>query len=449
MPELIQGEFFVDTELPPGTHLDVTQRRMASLERIAGDLDGAETIYAIMGTSNEQGGVAGELRENLGQLTVTLTSPYTRDDEERMMADLRQALDSAADVTYRFGRPSYFSFRTPIEVEIRGFNLAMLERLGDQVAAGMREIDGLVDVKSSTEGGNPELQILFDRDRLAAFDLTLGEAAAVVRSKVLGEVVTEIQRNDRQVDIRLRADESYRDSVRDLGQLAVIQQGKTAIPLSAVAEIVEREGPAEIRRADGDRVAVVTANLVGRDLGTVSDEITAALDSMNMPAGFDWRVGGQRQEMETSFDSMKLAIFLAIFMVYLVMASQFESLLHPLVILFSVPFALIGLLGTLALFGVTISIVVLIGSILLAGIVVNNAIILVDYTNRLRREGKRPILMTTATTVLGLLPMALGLGAGSELRRPMALAVVGGLITSTALTLLIIPAVYSLLDRRR
>ena len=210
-------------------------------------------------------------------------------------------------------------------------------------------------------------------------------------------------------------------------------------------------------------MAVVSANLVGRDLGSVSEEIAAALRAMHMPSGFDWHIGGQRQEMETSFGSMRLAIFLAVFMVYLVMASQFESLLHPFVILFSVPFALIGLLGTLYLFGVTISIVVLIGTILLAGIVVNNAIILVDYTNRLRRSGLdkvealkqagrvrlRPILMTTATTVLGLLPMALGLGAGSELRRPMALAVVGGLITSTVLTLLIIPAVYSLMDRSR
>ncbi len=183
---------------------------------------------------------------------------------------------------------------------------------------------------------------------------------------------------------------------------------------------------------------------------------------MNLPAGYDWRIGGQRQEMETSFDSMRLAILLAIFMVYLVMASQFESLLHPFVILFSVPFAAIGVVATLWLAGVTISIVVLIGAILLAGIVVNNAIILVDYTNQLRRDGMaklealrqagrvrlRPILMTTATTVLGLLPMALGLGEGSELRSPMALTVIGGLLTSTLLTLLIIPAVYSLVDRR-
>ena len=287
--------------------------------------------------------------------------------------------------------------------------------------------------------------------------------ANVVRSKIQGTVATDIQREDRQIDIRLRSGEEYRDSVGDLLQLTVSQVGKTAIPLSAVADVEKTEGPAEIRRSEGERVAVLTANLVGRDLGSVAAEIEEVLVAMSLPTGYDWRIGGQRQEMETSFDSMRLAILLAVFMVYLVMASQFESLLHPLVILISIPFALIGLLATLRIFDVTISIVVLIGALLLAGIVVNNAIILVDYTNQLRRRGLsklealakagkvrlRPILMTTATTVLGLLPMAIGLGEGSELRSPMALTVVGGLITSTALTLLIIPAIYSLVDRGR
>ncbi|MDX1500888.1 MAG: efflux RND transporter permease subunit [Thermoanaerobaculia bacterium] len=462
VPELVQGEFYVNTELPPGTHLDLNDRRMARLERVAAGLDGVATVYAIVGSSSEQGGSAGDVRENIGQLTIKVAPPVSRQKEERLMAELRRTLDPQPELDYRFGRPSYFSFRTPIEVEIRGYNLVLLKRLSDDLARRMREIPGLADVKSSTEGGNPELQIRFDRDRLAALGITLGQAAEVVRAKVLGTVATEIQREDRQIDIRLRAREEARDSVEDLRQLVVFQAGKTAIPLAAVADVEERRGPAEIRRSEGERVGVITANLVGRDLGSVSEEIAAVLEEMTLPSGYDWRIGGQRQEMETSFDSMRLAILLAIFMVYLVMASQFESLLHPFVILFSVPFALIGVLGTLWLFDVTISIVALIGTILLAGIVVNNAIILVDYTNQLRRDGMaklealrragrvrlRPIMMTTATTVLGLLPMALGLGEGSELRTPMALVVVGGLITSTALTLLIIPAVYSLVDRR-
>ncbi|MGB6335242.1 MAG: efflux RND transporter permease subunit, partial [Thermoanaerobaculia bacterium] len=463
VPELIQGEFFVNTELPPGTHLGVTQRRMAGLERFAMGLDDVTTVYSISGTSNEQGGVAGEMRENIGQLTLTLAPPVSRSVEETLMAELRTALDGQEGMTYRFGRPSYFSFRTPIEVEIRGFNLRLLERLADDLVTRMHAIPGLTDIKSSTEGGNPELEIRFDRDRLAALGLSLNDVAPVVRSKVQGTVATDIQREDRKIDIRLRAEEQYRDSVQDLRQLTVHQRGKTAIPLAAVATVEEVEGPAEIRRSEGERVAVITSNLAGRDLASASADIVDALEAINMPAGYDWRVGGQRQEMETSFDSMRLAILLAIFMVYLVMASQFESLLHPFVILFSVPFALIGVVATLLMSDTTISIVVLIGAILLAGIVVNNAIILVDYTNQLRRKGAsklealqkagrvrlRPILMTTATTVLGLLPMAIGLGEGSELRSPMALTVIGGLITSTALTLLIIPAVYILLDRSR
>jgi len=463
VPELIQGEFFVDTELPPGTHLDVSQRRSATLENFAGGLEGVDTVYAIVGTSNEQGGVAGELRENIGQVTLTIAPPLSREREEELMGAMRSALDRQEAMNYRFGRPSYFSFRTPIELEIRGYNLTLLDRLADDLQERMRQIPGLTDVKSSTEGGNPELQIRFDRERLANLGLNLSDVAGIVRTKVQGTVATDIQREDRTIGIRVRSREEFRDSAEKLRGLTVFQSGKTAIPLSAVADVEEVEGPAEIRRAEGERVAVITANLVGRDLDSVSRDIGATVEAMSLPPGFDWRMGGQRQEMETSFGSMRLAISLAIFMVYLVMASQFESLLHPFVILFSVPFALIGVLATLYIFGVTISIVVLIGTILLAGIVVNNAIILVDYTNQLRRRGKskldalrqagavrlRPIMMTTATTVLGLLPMAIGLGAGSELRRPMALTVIGGLITSTALTLLIIPAVYSVLDRRQ
>ncbi len=183
---------------------------------------------------------------------------------------------------------------------------------------------------------------------------------------------------------------------------------------------------------------------------------------MSWPTGYDWRLGGQEEEMATSFDSMRLAFGLAVFMVYLVMASQFESLLHPFVIMFSVPFAVIGVLVTMWIFGVTVSVVSLIGFILLAGIAVNGAIVLVDYANQLRREGMgknealaraggvrlRPILMTSLTTIFGLLPMALGLGEGAELRTPMALTVIGGMATSTLLTLLVVPAVYAVFDRK-
>ena len=490
VPELIQGEFYVDAELAPGSRLEVTDRRLSLIDERVRDFPeefGVQSVYTVVGTSNEQGGAAGERRENIGQVNVRMEPPIDAEREELVMSRIRALIDAenasfagqappvagAASVPagagsllgddslkYRFGRPTYFSFRSPVEVQIRGHNLALLEVLADQVAARMREVEGLVDVKSSTEGGNPELQIIFDRERLSTLNYTVAELGAVIRSKVQGDIATDIVREDRNIEVRMRADEGYRDSVRDLRNLNIRQSGATPLPLSAVAEVIETEGPAEIRRSDGGRVALIEANIVGRDLGSVSDDIQAILDSTGFPVGFDYSVGGQRQEMERSFDSMRLAILLAVFMVYLVMASQFESLLHPFVILFAVPFSIIGAIGILYLTRTPVSIVVLIGGILLAGIVVNNAIILIDYTNRLRRAGKakvdalreaclvrlRPILMTTSTTVLGLLPMALGLGEGAELRTPMALTVVGGLLTSTLLTLIVIPALYLLLD---
>ncbi len=505
VPELIQGEVWVDLELPPGSRLEVTDRRVQGVEQYAASLDGVETVYSLIGSSNEQGGVAGETREHTAQVTLLLQQPSDREREDARINDLRSFLDdenalysSSASTAgtagtaggegpqagplgrtggfeYRFGRPSYFSFKTPIEIEIRGHNLAQLERVGSQVLPRLRAIEGLVDVESSTEGGNPELQILFDRDRLAAFGLTVGDIGGLLRSKIQGDIATDIHRDDRNIEIRLRSDERFRDSVRDLENLDIRAGETTSLPLSAVAEVIETIGPAEIRRADGSRVARITANLEGRDLGSVSEDIETVMAGSELPVGFSYELGGQREEMETSFDSMRLAILLAVFMVYLVMASQFESLLHPLVILFSVPLSVIGAVVLLVLTNTTISIVVLIGAILLAGIVVNNAIVLIDYTNRLRRgessdvapgeEGGeagglpriealreagrvrlRPILMTTATTVLGLLPLALGLGEGSELRAPMAITVIGGLLASTALTLLVVPALYAVLD---
>jgi HAE1 family hydrophobic/amphiphilic exporter-1 len=479
IPELIQGEFFADIELPPGARLEVTDRRLLELTKVASTIDSARTVYTIAGTSNEQGGTAGELREYLGQITITLEPPVSREIEDAAMDTIRAAIDAdnlafgggptsedpaggRPPIVARFGRPSYFSFKTAIEVEIRGFNLELLERLADEAVSRFRSIEGLADISSSTEGGHPELQVHLNRDRLAAYGLGVSDVASVLRAMVQGEIATDITRSDRTVDIRIRAAERYRGSAAALGNLTVTHAGTTPIPLSAVAEVVELEGPAEIRRADGSRIARITANLAGRDLGSVTRAVRRSLEEMSWPSGYDWRLGGQDEEMATSFSSMRLAFGLAIFMVYLVMASQFESLLHPFVIMFSVPFAIIGVLITMWVFGVTISVVSLIGFILLAGIVVNDAIVLVDYANQLRRTGMnkiealaragrvrlRPILMTTATTVFGLLPMALGLGEGAELRTPMALTVIGGMITSTVLTLIVVPAVYAMLDRR-
>ena len=233
------------------------------------------------------------------------------------------------------------------------------------------------------------------------------------------------------------------------------------MPLNAVADIRLAVGPAEIRRADQARVAIISANLAYGDLAAATEEVRQVIAGVPLPPGISASISGQSAEMQDSFRSMMFTLAMVIFLVYLVMASQFESLVHPFVIMFTIPLALVGAVWALWLTGTTVSVVAFIGLIMLAGIVVNNAIVLVDLINQLRREGSerdaaileagrarlRPILMTTLTTTLGLLPMALGFGEGAEVRAPMAITVIGGLAVSTLLTLLVIPVVYSLLDR--
>jgi HAE1 family hydrophobic/amphiphilic exporter-1 len=463
IPEVSQGEFFVDVLLPIGTPVEETDEVLETMSRMTQDVFGVASVYSVSGTAAQMGFSATEERENMGQLHVRLDEGMMGDAEQHIMELLRLIFIAVPGIEYKFSRPTLFSFKTPIEVEVRGYNLQELQRLSLTLMAAMRDISGLRDVKASTEGGNPEVQIVFNRRKVAQMGLDINTIGTIVRNKVQGEVSTELNRQDRKVDIRIRNREEDRNSVDDLRRLTINPNGTVPITLASVADLKLERGPSEIRRVDQERVALVTANLAGRDLGSVAVDIQAAIDKLDLPPDFRVTFGGQQKEMTTSFDSMKLAIALAIFLVYLVMASQFESLVQPFIIMFTIPFALIGVVLTLLITQTPISVVVLIGLIMLAGIVVNNAIVLLDYINQLRKQGiakreaikqagqvrLRPILMTTMTTVLGLLPMAIGLGEGAELRTPLAVTVIGGLLIGTILTLVVIPTVYDLVVRER
>jgi HAE1 family hydrophobic/amphiphilic exporter-1 len=234
------------------------------------------------------------------------------------------------------------------------------------------------------------------------------------------------------------------------------------VPLGAVAAVSVARGPAEIRRIAQQRAAVVSANLAGRDLASASRDIETALARLDVPPSARVTLAGQNRELTESFGSLRFALLLAVFLVYLVMASQFESLLHPFVIMFTLPMAIVGVVLTLLVTGTSVNVMVLIGMVVLAGIVVNNGIVLIDYTKQLRSQGVakvealvesgrvrlRPILMTTLTSVLGLLPMAIGFGEGAEMRAPLALTLIGGLTTGTLLTLIVLPVVYATVDRK-
>ena len=460
IPEMSQGEFLVDLEWAAGTPLGQTTESVQILDKRIRTVQGIDMVFALVGTSGQTGGSASDKKEHTAQLHLKLSGV---EYEESVVSQVRSMLSDVPDLEYKFSRPSYFSFRTPIEVEISGYNIGTLKLLADEVMERLRGIEGLTDIRSSAEGGQPEIQIFFDRLRLAELGTTVQRIGELLRNKLQGEVATELARRDRKVDIRVRALDRERETLDDLKRM-VVSPANYPVPvvLENVAAVRAVDGPAEIRRIDQERVAVISANIQGRDLGSVVADIESRLAGMAMPEGFGLSMGGQNEEMVRSFDSMKFAISLAIFLVYLVMASQFESLLHPFVIMFTIPLGLVGSVSALLITGETINVVVLIGLIMLAGIVVNNAIVLIDYVNQLRRESGmkkleavlragelrlRPILMTTSTTVLGLLPMALGLGEGAEIRAPMAITVIGGLILSTMLTLIIIPVVYTVFDR--
>lgn len=463
IPQVHQGVFDVEIAFPIGYPVYRTDELIRPIQMKLAQIDGVEKISEVIGAeilstrSSEEG-------EHFGRLTLQIrTGGNPEKAEERIISEIRNELAAFPDIKYKIAHPTLFSFKTPIEIEIKGYNLDRLKLITHDLEHKVAQIPGLRDVKSNIRRGNPEIQIKYDRNRLAYFGLNISSVANLVRNKVLGVVPTEFRERDRLIDIRVRLREEDKTAVEDLRRLVVNPEGQFPVRLADVAEIIAREGPSEIRRIGKQRAAIISANLSGVDLGTVTQQIETVLHNSRLPLDFTYEISGQQKEMQTSLNSLIMAMLLAIFLIYVVMASQFESLIHPFIIMFTIPLALIGVILVLWMFSIPVSVIVFIGMIMLVGIVVNNAIVLVDYINTLRKRGiekteaivqagtvrLRPILMTTLTTILGLLPMAVGLGEGSEIRTPLAITVISGLISSTLLTLVVIPTVYSIFDMRK
>ena len=461
IPPLSQGEFRIDVELEPGTRLEITDALLADAQRMLAGNPAVATTYSVAGTGGKLDASATRGGEQVGELSVVLREGTGALQEARAMAQARAQFATMPAAQFTVERPQLFSFATPLEIEVSGNDLRAIENVAVQLVAAMSASPSFSDVESSIRPGYPELQIEFDQHRTAATGLFVPDVANRVVRKIRGDVPTKFTWRDKRVDIRVRLDEAERNSLADVENL-LVDAGNRQIRLGALAEVVMAVGPADIQRIGQKRVAVVSAHVEHGDLALGGDEVLRLLADIPHPPNVTSRVGGQAEEMEASFGSLQLALLLALILVYLVMASLFESLLHPFVIMFTAPLAAIGAVLGIYLAGVSISVVVFIGAILLVGIVVNNAIVLVDRVNRLRLEGQerrtavvaaarqrfRPIMMTTATTVLGLLPMAIGLGEASELRTPMAVTVIGGLLGATLLTLVVIPVVYDLVDRK-
>ncbi|MDX1453896.1 MAG: efflux RND transporter permease subunit [Gammaproteobacteria bacterium] len=463
IPQLSQGEYHAEVKLPPGSPLEETDAVMQRLGAAAREQQQIATTYSVAGTGNRLDASPIDAGENAGKLNVVLKGALGPEQEEASIDQLRRVLNTVPGLEYKFGRPALFTFDTPLEIEISGYDIDQLKRTSDALVRRMGENDRFSDIKNTLQIGAPEVQINFDHERAAQLGLNVSDIANRIVTKIRGDVATRYTWRDRKIDVLIRTQEDQRASVDEISRLIVNPQSARPVSLSAVADIEVGLGPSEIRRANQQRIALITANLGYGDLGAAVTEVNAILDDMAIPPQLTATVTGQSEDMKIAFESMQFALLLAIFLVYLVMASQFESLLHPFVILFTIPLALTGAIFALLLTNSTISVVVFIGLIMLAGIVVNNAIVLVDMINQLRLGGMdkvsaiieagharlRPIIMTTLTTALGLLPMAIGLGEGSEIRTPMAITVIGGLVFSTLLTLVVIPVMYAVIDRKR
>jgi HAE1 family hydrophobic/amphiphilic exporter-1 len=465
LPEVHQSELTFEVALPVGTPLEETITTLDHIEdevlEHKEDL-GIETLLVMYGfdTTNMKNSDEGE---HSAKFKILLkASEHPKLAEEKVVSQMRAMFENVPDINTRVTRPVLFSSKKPVVIQINGEDLVELKQYSDEATGLLVQSPELADVEPTLRSGAPELQISYDRHQIMRHGLTIQSVANQVRDMVKGSEATRLNRKDKRVPIVVRLAEEDRQAVDDVSQLIVNPGRPTPIPLSAVAQVHVGEGPSEIRRIDGKRVALVQANIGGGSLGAAVDTAKSTLNTqMIWPDYMDFLITGQNQEWERSRASLYLALGLSLFLVYVIMASQFESLLQPFIIMFTIPMAFVGTVIGLKALGMNFSVVVFLGLIMLAGIVVNNAIVLVDYTNTLRERGLsleesivtachvrlRPILMTTATTVLGLFPMALGLGDGAEIRTPMAITVICGLLTSTLLTLLIIPTIYYLMGQ--
>ena len=389
IPQLSQGEFDVDLRLSPGAPLVETDRAIQAAYAATREIDDVELSYSVAGTGNRLDANPVDSGENTGTLSLILKPGSGRAEETIAMDALREELSSLPGVQYEFSRPALMSFASPLQIEVSGFDLTGLESANQALIRELAASGRFIDLKTTIELGNPEIQILFDQERAASLGLAVRDIADRVVANVRGELATRYTWRDKKIDVLVRSVDTRQASIDEIRSLIVNPSAERPVTLDAVADVRVARGPAEIRRVAQERVAIITANLAYGDLGAAATEANAIINRTVLPNGITAMVSGQNEEMQDSFRSMQFALALAIFLVYLVMASQFESLVHPFVILFTIPLALVGAVLALFITGTTVNVVAFIGVIMLAGIVVNNAIVFVDLINQLQASGSR------------------------------------------------------------
>ncbi len=465
MTEADRGEFAVNLEMPIGTALDITDGATQRVESLLASMPEVTRYLATVGKSQSEWSSA--KRPNVAQISVTLQVKRRRQrSTAEVMNDVARQAAAIPGLKVRMSPISMFGAaqEAPLQIEVKGPDLETLAAVADKVAAITEQVPGTRDVKSSWEEGQPEIKVSVDRDRAAPFGLTLGEIGVALRTALEGDIATKYKDGNTEFDTRVVLAKANRSNPTDVEKVTLVNYRGERIFLGQVAEIYYGKGPTQIGRKDRERLITVASNLDGTvALGQITAEIQKRAAAIALPPGVTISYAGDVQNMQDMFRDMTIAISFAALFVYMIMVALFESYAHPFTIMFSIPVALVGGLGALALTGQTLNMFSMIGILLSLGLVTKNAILLIDRTNDQRAKGLsvrealleagptrlRPILMTTLTMVLGMMPLATGLGAGSEIRQSMAIVVIGALVSSTLLTLVLVPVVYTYMEGLR
>lgn len=465
LPSIDEGSFSINITMPVGTPLETTAAVAEEIERLLeenGDIAICST--RVGGTSSGQD--MSQRGKNTAYIDVSLVSPEERKEStDTVMAWARWETEKlvpreTAVSVQRQDVISSLAGSDSLEINVQGESLGKVKELAEELAAKLKEMPALAEVSSSLDEQLPEQQVLILREQAAAAGLVPAQIAAQVSAAKNGQVATRLNMSGNHVDVKVLC--LGLDTNDDLEDLMLATSNGGMVPLGSVADIVPGNGPMTLHRIDQKVTAQISAIIQKGDLGSISSQVQDIIAQMDWPQGYSASIGGAGELMVEGFDSLYMALGLAVILVYMIMAALFESLLHPLVIILTLPLAAVGAILALFFSQYALGITALIGIIMLAGIVVNNAIVMVDAINQLRAMGMavkeaivtgasqrlRPILMTAFTTIIAMLPLALGIGEGSELQAPLAAAVLGGLLSSTVLTLLVVPVIYSLLAGR-
>jgi len=469
MPRIDQGQFIIKVEMPTGTVLEATDKAVRKIEGVLSKMPDVENISITIGST--KGRVGEENIESLGphqgQVMVNLKNKR-KHSSSWVVQDLKDKLSKEdlgrVDLKYVLQESLFktaFSESKPIALEVKGNDLTLLKNIALDVQGGLNKIPGLYGVENSIAPPAPETKLNILKDKAAFYQLSVNDIAQTAHIAIKGITVSKFKEKGKEYDIRVRLREKDRKDLSKLRHLIVHSPLGIDVPLSEVSYFSTGKGPSQINRLDQERVILVSANIYKRALNEVMADIDHTLSGIKIPEGYRVVFGGESQQMKESFNSLAFALVLSFILIYMIMASMFENLWQPFVIMFTVPLSIIGVAWALVLTHTSLNIVAFLGIIILGGVVVNNGIVLIDFVNTSRKEGKpleeslmygsqvrlRPILMTALTTVLGLLPLALGIGQGSQLQAPMAITVMGGLTVATFLTLIVIPAIYLVTQR--